>query len=78
MTTATILPDLNKAIENFLSVPTSDPRFVPVAEELAKALRTASFESEDLRRYRETRERMGPAQKTIVCPPNFPYTVQSA
>lgn len=68
---------MRETIENFLSSPTTDPRLLPLAEEIIEAVRTAVAESEDLRRYREARERMGSTPKYFFTSPNFPYTINS-
>lgn len=74
-------PDLNKldeAIRELLAAPATDPRVVPMAEHVIEALRAMAANSEDLRRYRETRERMGAPDRQSVAPPNFAYTLHSS
>lgn len=68
---------MRETIENFLSSPSTDPRLIPLAEEIIEAVRAAVADSEDLRRYREARDRMGSATKYSFMCPNFPYTIHS-
>ncbi|MBI4454523.1 MAG: hypothetical protein HY644_01345 [Acidobacteria bacterium] len=67
-----------KLIEDCLNTPVADPQFLPVAEELMELVGSAIADSEDLGRYRQTRERMGKDFKIFMAAPNFPYTVHSA
>lgn len=70
---------LKSKIEEFLATPTTDPRLVPLAEELIEILRSAAGASEDLERYRTMRERMGQERPDyFIAPPNLPFTVRSA
>jgi len=72
------LSDLEKTIQEWLTIPEEDSRLVPKAEEVVGLIRSAISENEALRRYRETRERMGKPEKYSLEVPNFPYTVQSS
>ncbi len=72
------MPDLDGKIAEFLTIPSADPRLIPLAEEVMKAVREAAPKSEDLQRYRETRDRMGETSDVFFSPPNFPYTVHTA
>jgi hypothetical protein len=69
---------LKEDIEQFLTIPTADPRLVPKARDLMEALRSLASESQDLERYREISRRMAPAPKYSFVPPNFMYTVHPA
>jgi len=71
------LSDAKAAIDRFLSIPVADPRLVPAAQEATKAIRQAAAASEDLRRYEETRKRMGTRRICRIAPPNFQYQISS-
>lgn len=72
------MPDITKSLQDFLSVPPGEMPSSLKFDELIRALQTALEESEDLRRYRETRGRMGAPNRLSLAPPNFPYVVHSS
>jgi len=72
------LAEVARAIDEALLAPAPDEGLLPQLQELMETLREIAEQSEDLRRYRETRERMGSQPDVFLAPPNFPYTIQSS
>ena len=72
------LSDLTRAIEETLLAPLAGEDLLPQLQDLMQQLRSVAEQSEDLRRYRATRARMGTRSEYFLAPPNFPYTIHSA
>lgn len=71
------MTELIDNVDRLLVTPPSDPQIIPIAKETLEALKKLAAESEDLRRYRETRARMGPPTKYTIAPQYMPYTIHS-
>lgn len=74
-------PDVGALIDRLDSALQAGPLEGDAQLELEKALRElriATERSEDLRRYRETRQRMGRTYDLYLVPPNFAYTIHSS
>lgn len=67
------MPELPKTIQEFLELPPGDPRLVPLAEELSRAVKKEIESDEILREYRRFEESTEPRVGYVFVEPNFPY-----
>lgn len=75
MTTKT---DLHKSLKDILAIPSQDPCFPPLIEEVGELVRSEIASNETLRRYQTTQKRMGKKSQYSLAPPNFQYVISAA